>query len=54
MDGDGLDELVVTSEGFARSLRLDEEGGLYIVDQYNAANSDDRIGGPILLDMDGE
>ena len=54
LDGDGLDELVVTSVGFARSLRLDEEGGLHIVDQYNAANSDDRIGGPLLLDMDGD
>ena len=54
LDGDGLDELVVASEGFARSLRLDEAGDLYIVDQYNAANSDDRISGPLLLDMDGD
>ena len=52
LNGDGVDELIIATEGFARSIRLNGEGNLEIIDQYNARQSADRIRGPIVYDLD--
>ena len=52
LDGDGVDDLIIATEGFARSVRLNGEGNLEIIDQYNARQSADRIRGPIVYDLD--
>ncbi len=51
LDGDGIPELIAGSDGFARSLRLNAEGDLEITDQYNARRSEDKVRGPLVLDM---
>lgn len=54
LDGDGEAEMIVASKGFARAVRLNDEGELEILDQYNARHSDDKISGPVVVDMDGD
>jgi len=39
VDGDGKDEMLVSRQGFARALRVDSEGQLLVVDQYNARDA---------------
>ncbi len=51
LDGDGSNELLLGSDGFTRSLRLDEDGELEIIDQYNARRSEDAVRGPLVIDM---
>jgi hypothetical protein len=40
---DGRDELLVSTGGFARALRVDAAGGLTVVDQFNARDSTAEI-----------
>ncbi|HEX2860426.1 MAG TPA: VCBS repeat-containing protein [Lacunisphaera sp.] len=49
VDGDGKDEVVVSSTGFARALRLNPEGELVIVDQFNGRDVAAEIGAALLL-----
>jgi hypothetical protein len=49
---DGSDEILVASEGFARSLTVSGDGALEVVDQYNARNSDTRIAAALVADLD--
>lgn len=51
-DGDGVEELIFTSKGFARSTRLNGDGKLEIIHQFNARGSQDIIQAPLLIDLD--
>jgi hypothetical protein len=54
VDGDGVNELLVGTTGYARSLRLSTEGSLSVVDQYNSRNSNAEIKGPLLIHFSGQ
>ncbi len=54
LDGDGLREILVGSDGFARSLRLNEKGSLEITDQYNARRGEDKVRGPLVIDINSD
>lgn len=43
VDGDGKDEMLVSSGGFARALRMDKDGALTVVDQFNARDTTAEI-----------
>ena len=51
-DGNQVEELILTYEGFARSVRLNKEDQLEIVHQFNARGSKDSIQAPLLVDLD--
>ena len=52
--GEKQDAVLVAQNNFARSLQLGESGEWRVLDQYNAAESNARIAGAVLLDLDGE
>ncbi len=51
LDEDGWNEFLVGSDGFARSLRINERDDLEITDQYNARRSEDKVLAPLVLDL---
>jgi hypothetical protein len=53
VDGDGFDEMLIASQGYARALRVATDGSLEIVDQYNARNADARVAVALVADLDG-
>jgi len=53
-DGDGKAELIVAGKGYARALRLDRDGSLEVVDQFNSLDRDARIAAALLLDLDAD
>jgi hypothetical protein len=52
VNGDGRKEMLVASEGYARSLTVAADGSLDVVDQYNARTSDTRIAAALVADID--
>lgn len=53
-DGDGVNELLVGATGYARSLRLSNDGTLTVVDQYNSRNPNAEIKGPLIVRFGGQ
>jgi hypothetical protein len=49
VDGDGVNELLVGSTGFARALRLKNDSIPEVVDQYNSRNISADVKGPALI-----
>ena len=54
VDGDGKAEMLVAGSGFARVLRLDADGTLQVVDQFNAREPGSEIGATFAVDVDGD
>jgi hypothetical protein len=54
VDGDGKPEMLVAGVGYARSLRMNAQGALEVVDQYNARESDAEIALALSVDLDGD
>jgi hypothetical protein len=52
VNGDGRREMLVASEGYARSLTVAADGNLEVVDQYNARTNDTRIAAALVADID--
>jgi len=52
--GDEKPEILVAQQNFARALRLDADGALQIVDQFNGRSPDSRIEGCGVADLDGD
>lgn len=52
INGDGYEELIIARTGFCRSLQLNANNECIIIDQYNAHRSEDKIGGPLFIDLD--
>ncbi len=44
LDGDGKPEMLISTGAFARAVRLDAQGALNVVDQFNARDSSADIG----------
>lgn len=49
---DGITELIVAYQGFARAAYVSLDGNLKILDQFNARSSQDTIQAPLLFDLD--
>jgi hypothetical protein len=43
VDGDGIEEMIIADDGFARALRLGEDGNLRVVAQFNARTAEVEI-----------
>jgi hypothetical protein len=54
LDDDGRDDLLITGESFARSIRLGAGGGLEVTDQFNPRSADARLAGLAAVDLDGD
>jgi hypothetical protein len=52
--GDGYPEMLVAGQGYARALRIDGDGMLEVVDQYNAREADTRIAAAVVIDLDAD
>jgi len=50
-DGDGVAETLVCARGFIRALRLNADGALEIVDQFNLRTSETQATVPLMLDL---
>ena len=51
--GDGTQEMIIASSGFARALRLDDVGSLEVIAQFNPRSSDAEIAAAVILGGDG-
>jgi hypothetical protein len=54
VDGDGRNELIVAGRGYARALRLNPEGVLEVIDQFNAERGDAVVSATFVVDVDGD
>ncbi|WP_309397612.1 FG-GAP repeat domain-containing protein [Cerasicoccus maritimus] len=54
VNGDGLDELLITSNGFVRAVYLDSEKRRTVLDQFNSRSGNDNLSIPHLRDVDGD
>ncbi len=54
LDNDGFKELIISQEGYARSLKLNDDNVLEIIDQFNARQNDDDIFCPLVFDIDSD
>ncbi|NOY70550.1 MAG: VCBS repeat-containing protein [Deltaproteobacteria bacterium] len=54
MNDDGKDELLVSSDGYVRALKLDENGNFIVLDQYNSADAGSALYAPVIADIDGD
>lgn len=54
INDDGLEELLVTSDGFVRAIYLDSEKRRTVLDQFNSRSGNDRLSIPHLRDIDGD
>jgi hypothetical protein len=54
VDGDGRDELLITSKNFARALKMDEADRLKVVEQFNGRSAQSVISSVALADLDGD
>jgi len=52
INGDGREELLVTSNGFVRAIHLDSEKRRSVVDQFNSRSGNDHLAIPHLRDVD--
>lgn len=53
-DGDGNAEMIVAGRGYARALRVRQNGTLEVVDQFNSLDRDAQIAAALLLDLDAD
>ncbi|MGC4072614.1 MAG: VCBS repeat-containing protein [Nibricoccus sp.] len=53
IDGDGKSELVTSVSSFARAMRINEQGELAVVDQYNARDSNAEVASTLVLPVAG-
>jgi hypothetical protein len=54
VDGDGALEMLVAGRGFARALRVDQDGQLVVIDQFNARDGTAEISAAIAVDLDAD
>ena len=54
VDGDGKAEMLVAGSGYARVLRLDNDGVLQVVDQFNAREPGSEISATFAVDVEGD
>jgi hypothetical protein len=54
LDGDGKPEMLVAGKGFARALRVDPDGQLVVLDQFNARNGTTEISAAMAVDLDSD
>ena len=55
VDGDGIEEMIIADDGYARALRLGEGGDLRVVAQFNARTADVEIdAAAVVTDGDGD
>ncbi len=54
VDADGKPEMLVAGTGYARSLGVNAQGALEVVDQYNARESDAEIALALCVDLDAD
>jgi len=54
LNGDGSEEMIVAADGFARTVGLDTEDRLVILDQFNARSPGDSVRIPTVVDVDGD
>jgi hypothetical protein len=52
--GDGRPEMLVAGTGYARALRVDSQGALEVVDQYNSREVDTRVAAAVVIDLDAD
>ncbi len=52
LDGDEIDELFLAENSYLRSIRLQDNGRMKVLDQYNARSSDARITAGMVMDVD--
>ncbi len=53
VNGDHRSEILIASEGFARSLYMTADGVLEVMDQYNARTSDTLVAAAVVIELDG-
>ena len=53
VDGDGREEMLVAGTGFVRAMRINSQGELTIVDQYNTRESGTEVASALLLPATG-
>ncbi len=54
VDNDKLEEALLASKNFARSLLVRKEDSLEVIDQYNGRSADSEIVGVAAIDLDGD
>lgn len=54
LDGDGKAEFILAKQNFARAMRIDKEGAIEIVRQYNLESSSAKVAGAAAIDIDGD
>ncbi len=54
LNGDGTDELFLAENNYLRSIELQENGQVKVLDQYNARSSDARITAGMVTDVEGD
>ncbi len=53
LDGDGKNEIVTSVSSFARAMRINEQGELAVVDQFNARDSNAEVASTLILPQAG-
>lgn len=54
VNGDGKEELLVTSDGFVRAIYLDADKRRTVLDQFNSRSGNDHLAIPHLRDINGD
>ncbi|GHC12288.1 FG-GAP repeat domain-containing protein [Cerasicoccus arenae] len=54
INDDGLEELLVASDGFVRAIYLDTDKRRTVLDQFNSRSGNDHLSIPHLRDIDGD
>jgi len=54
INGDNIDELLIGGKGFVRTLVLNKQGDLEVVEQFNSRRGDDVVSIPLILDFDDD
>ncbi|WP_309386379.1 FG-GAP repeat domain-containing protein [Cerasicoccus frondis] len=54
VNDDGLEELLITSNGFVRAIYLDSEKRRTVLDQFNSRSGNDNLSIPHLRDVDSD
>jgi len=53
LENDGHNEILIARETFARAYRIDSEGNLQLIEQFNGRNAQSRISSVAAGDLDG-
>jgi hypothetical protein len=54
VDGDGRDEILVTSKNFARALKMDDKDRLIVIEQFNGRSAQSQINAVAMTDLDAD